>query len=100
MSVPLYNAFQGDNEFVITGKLKDWNFTDHLKDIKVPTLVTFGEHETMPMETGKRMAEMIPNAKFVSTPEGGHHHMIDNAPVYYDHLATFIREVENGTFNK
>ncbi|WP_429971463.1 proline iminopeptidase-family hydrolase [Fructilactobacillus sp. Tb1] len=100
MSVPLYNAFQGDNEFVITGKLKDWNFTDHLKDIKVPTLVTFGEHETMPMETGKRMAEMIPNAKFVSTPKGGHHHMIDNAPVYYDHLATFIREVENGTFNK
>lgn len=100
MSVPLYNAFQGDNEFVITGKLKDWNFTNHLKDIKVPTLVTFGEHETMPMETGKRMAEMIPNAKFVSTPEGGHHHMIDNAPVYYDHLATFIREVENGTFNK
>lgn len=100
MSVPLYNAFQGDNEFVITGKLKDWNFTDHLKDIKVPTLVTFGEHETMPMETGKRMADMISNAKFVSTPEGGHHHMIDNAPVYYDHLATFIREVENDTFNK
>ncbi|WP_413626933.1 proline iminopeptidase-family hydrolase [Fructilactobacillus vespulae] len=100
MSVPLYNAFQGDNEFVITGKLGEWNFTDQLKNIKVPTLVTFGEHETMPMETGKRMAEMIPNAKFVSTPEGGHHHMIDNAPVYYDHLATFIREVEAGTFNK
>lgn len=100
MSKPIYNAFQGDNEFVITGKLKDWNFTDHLKDIKVPTLVTFGEHETMPMETGKRMAKMIPNAKFVSTPNGGHHHMIDNAPVYYDHLANFIKQVENGTFNQ
>ena len=22
----VYNAFQGDNEFVITGKLKDWHF--------------------------------------------------------------------------
>ncbi|EHO49174.1 proline-specific peptidase [Lentilactobacillus kisonensis F0435] len=96
----IYGAFQGDNEFVITGKLAEWNFTDHLKDIKVPTLVTFGEHETMPVETGKRMAEMIPNAKFVSTPEGGHHHMVDNPDVYYDHLATFIREVEAGTFNK
>ncbi|USS86194.1 proline iminopeptidase-family hydrolase [Fructilactobacillus cliffordii] len=98
MSVPLYNAFQGDNEFVITGKLKDWNFTDHLQDIKVPTLVTFGEHETMPLETGKRMAQMIPNARFASTPNGGHHHMIDNAPVYYDHLASFIRDVENNQF--
>jgi hypothetical protein len=24
--------------------------------------------------------------------------MIDNAPVYYDHLATFIREVERGDY--
>ena len=100
MNTDVYGAFQGDNEFVVTGKLKYWNFTDQLKDIKVPTLVTFGEHETMPVATGKRMAEMIPNAKFVSTPNGGHHHMIDNAPVYYDHLATFIKEVEAGTFNK
>lgn len=96
----IYGAFQGDNEFVITGKLKYWDFTDQLKDIKVPTLVTFGEHESMPVATGKRMAEMIPNAQFVSTPNGGHHHMIDNAPVYYDHLATFIKQVEAGTFNK
>ncbi len=96
----IYNAFQGDNEFVITGKLADWHFTDQLKNIKVPTLVTFGEHESMPIPTGKRMAEMIPNAKFVSTPNAGHHHMVDNPDVYYDHLATFIREVENGTFNK
>jgi len=35
----------------------------------------------------------------VTTPEGGHHHMIDNAPVYYDHLATFIRDVESDNFN-
>lgn len=96
----IYGAFQGDNEFVITGKLAEWNFTDHLKNIKVPTLVTFGEHETMPVETGKRMAQMIPNAKFVSTPKGGHHHMVDNPDVYYKHLADFIRQVENGTFNQ
>ncbi|MCL0311991.1 proline iminopeptidase-family hydrolase [Apilactobacillus sp. TMW 2.2459] len=94
----IYNAFQGDNEFVITGKLGEWHNTKNLKDDKVPTLVTFGEHESMPLETGKRMAEMIPKAKFVSTPNGGHHHMIDNAPVYYDHLATFIREVERGDY--
>ncbi|GAY73379.1 proline iminopeptidase-family hydrolase [Lentilactobacillus kosonis] len=98
MNTDIYGAFQGDNEFVITGKLGEWNFTDKLKNIKVPTLVTFGEHESMPVATGKRMAEMIPHAQFVSTPEGGHHHMVDNPNVYYDHLATFIREVEAGTF--
>ncbi|MDO4902760.1 MAG: proline-specific peptidase family protein [Limosilactobacillus sp.] len=96
----VYNAFQGDNEFVITGKLKDWHFRDQLKNIKVPTLLTFGEHETMPLETAKTMASLIPNSKLVTTPNGGHHHMVDNPDVYYKHLADFIRDVENDTFNK
>ena len=95
----VYGAFQGDNEFVITGKLKEWDVRDQLKNDQVPTLVTFGEHETIPLATGKRMAETIPHARWATTPEGGHHHMIDNAPVYYDHLATFIRDVESGNFN-
>ena len=90
----VYNAFQGDNEFVITGKLKDWHFRNPLKNIKVPTLITFGEHESMPLATGKKMAELIPNAKFVTTPNGGHHHMVDNPDVYYKHLADFIRDCE------
>lgn len=90
----VYNVFQGDNEFVITGKLKDWHFRNQLKNIKVPTLITFGEHESMPIATGKKMAELIPNAKFVTTPNGGHHHMVDNPDVYYKHLADFIRDCE------
>ena len=90
----VYNDFQGDNEFVITGKLKDWHFRNQLKNIKVPTLITFGEHESMPLATGKKMAELIPNAKFVTTPNGGHHHMVDNPDVYYKHLADFIRDCE------
>ncbi|ANZ61386.1 proline-specific peptidase family protein [Secundilactobacillus paracollinoides] len=99
MATPVYNAFQGDNEFVITGKLKEWEFEPHLKDIKVPTLLTFGEHETMPLATARRMQKEIPHARLETTPEGGHHHMIDNAPVYYSHLAKFITDVENNTFN-
>lgn len=95
----VYNAFQGDNEFVITGKLKDWHFRDQLKNIKVPTLITFGEHETMPIETAKTMNSLIPNSQLATTPDGGHHHMVDNPDVYYKHLADFIRNVENNTFN-
>lgn len=95
----VYNAFQGDNEFVITGKLKDWQFRDQLKNIKMPTLITFGEHETMPIETAKTMNSLIPNSQLVTTPDGGHHHMVDNPDVYYKHLADFIRNVENNTFN-
>ncbi|GAB6093321.1 proline-specific peptidase family protein [Furfurilactobacillus curtus] len=99
MATPVYNAFQGDNEFVVTGKLKDWHFRDQLHNITVPTLLTFGEHETMPVETAKTMQTLIPHARLETTPNGGHHHMIDNAPVYFDHLAKFIKDVESGHFN-
>ncbi|NVY96221.1 proline-specific peptidase family protein [Lactobacillus sp. DCY120] len=99
MATAVYGVFQGDNEFVITGKLKDWHFRKHLSEIKVPTLLTFGEHETMPLATARTMAEKIPHARLVTTPNGGHHHMIDNAPVYFQHLKQFIQDVETGNFN-
>ncbi|TGA97707.1 proline-specific peptidase family protein [Sporolactobacillus shoreae] len=98
MATPVYNVFQGDNEFVVTGKLKDWDVRDQLKNITVPTLITFGEHETMPLAAARRMARTIPHARLETTPGGGHHHMIDNAPVYFDHLASFIKDVDSGNF--
>ena len=66
----------------------------------MPTLLTFGEHETMPLETARTMEKLIPNSRLVTTPNGGHHHMVDNPDVYYRHLAQFIQEVETDTFNK
>ncbi|MCC3236967.1 proline iminopeptidase-family hydrolase, partial [Pediococcus acidilactici] len=35
MATPVYNAFQGDNEFVVTGKLKEWDVRDQIHNIKV-----------------------------------------------------------------
>ncbi|GGG30382.1 proline-specific peptidase family protein [Lactobacillus sp. M0403] len=96
--LPVYHAFQGDNEFVVTGKLKDWHFRKYLKEIKMPTLLTFGEEDTMPLETARIMQKEIPNSRLVTTPNAGHHHMVDNPDVYYKHVADFIREVEAGTF--
>ena len=60
--------------------------------------ITFGENETMPISTAKIMQKEIPNSRLVTTPDGGHHHMVDNPDVYYKHLADFIREVEDGSF--
>ncbi|MCT6890535.1 MAG: alpha/beta hydrolase, partial [Lactobacillus sp.] len=70
----------------------------YLKQIKMPTLLTFGEEDTMPLETAKIMQREIPNSRLVTTPNAGHHHMVDNPDVYYKHVADFIREVEDGTF--
>ena len=99
IATDVYNYFQGDNEFVVTGKLKGWDRRQDIHKITVPTLLTFGEHETMPLAAAKRMAQAIPHARLVTTPNGGHHHMIDNAPAYFEHLKQFLRDVENGNFD-
>lgn len=98
MATAVYNAFQGDNEFVVTGKLKDFDLRGQLKNIQVPTLLTFGEHETMPLSSARRMAEDIPHSRLETTPSAGHHHMMDNPPVYFSHLKKFILDVENNRF--
>ncbi|KRL00551.1 proline-specific peptidase family protein [Liquorilactobacillus capillatus] len=98
MATPVYNYFQGDNEFVVTGKMQGWDRREDIHKINMPTLITYGEHETMPLATAKRMAQVIPHARLATTPNGGHHHMIDNAPVYFAHLKQFLQDVENQTF--
>ncbi|MBA1395328.1 prolyl aminopeptidase, partial [Lactobacillus sp. XV13L] len=69
--LPVYHTFQGDNEFVVTGKLEEWHFRNHLKDISMPTLLTFGEEDTMPLETARIMQKEIPHARLVTTPSAG-----------------------------
>lgn len=39
-----YGTMQGPNEFLYIGNLKDWNRIPDLPGIKVPTLITTGEH--------------------------------------------------------
>lgn len=98
-ALTVYHEFQGDNEFVVTGKLKDFDIRDQIKNITMPTLLTFGEHETMPLKAAQRMAEDIPHARLVTTPNAGHHHMIDNPDIYFEHLRQFISDVEDGSFD-
>jgi pimeloyl-ACP methyl ester carboxylesterase len=42
---PVYEAMFGPNEFTVTGNLKEWDRTDRLHEIAVPTLITCGRSE-------------------------------------------------------
>ncbi|BDR55866.1 proline iminopeptidase-family hydrolase [Xylocopilactobacillus apis] len=98
MATDVYGAFQGDNEFVVTGKLKEFDLRGKLKDLSMPTYLVFSDHETMPVDVAKRMEKDIPRSRLSITPDSGHHGMTDNPKHYYDHLAQFITDVENNKF--
>mgnify|MGYP004466471885 CR=1 FL=1 len=98
MGTPVYNYFQGDNEFVMVGKLKDWDRRGDLQRINVPTYLTFGGHETMPLTAARRMAAELPNSRLHITPGAGHGQMLDNPDDYFQHLGEFLTDVTRGEF--
>lgn len=97
-SKPVYNTFQGDNEFLVDGELDGWNRSGDIHNITVPTLLTFGGHETMPLETARRMNKDIPHSRLVITPNGGHNHMVDNPEVFFTNLRRYFSDVFSGKF--
>lgn len=92
LGIPVYNYFQGDNEFVMVGALKDWDRRGDIYRIQTPTYLTFGGHETMPLDAAKRMAVTIPNAKLHITPDAGHGQMLDNPQDYFRNLGEWLKE--------
>lgn len=92
----IYNYFQGNNEFMMVGKLTEWDFRDRLKEITVPTLLTVGEFDTMPLDAVRRMHKTLKNSRMVVTPDGGHCHHLDNPKAFFASLYKFIDDVENG----
>lgn len=84
----------------MVGTLNGWSVRDKLANVKVPTLLTFGEFDTMPLDVARRMQDTLPNSRLVLTPDGGHCHSEDNPEAFFKSLYKFVSEVEDGTFGK
>lgn len=89
----VYNHFQGNNEFVVTGIMSDWDMWDRLKDIKTKCLVIGSKFGTMSAEEHEEMARLIPDAKCAICPNGGHFAIWDDAEYYHKQLNEFFDEV-------
>ena len=97
LATPVYHYFQGDNEFVMVGALKDWDRRADIHRLTMPTYLTFGGHETMPLSAAKRMAQTIPNATLHVTPNAGHGQMLDNPTDYFSHLGQWLVKTDAGS---
>ncbi|MDE3314651.1 proline iminopeptidase-family hydrolase [Lacticaseibacillus zeae] len=94
LATPVYHHFQGDNEFVMVGALKNWDRRADIHRITVPTYLTFGGHETMPLTAAERMAKTIPHATLHVTPNAGHGQMLDNPTDYFSHLGQWLTQTD------
>jgi proline-specific peptidase len=88
MSWDLYREMWGTNgEFVIDGNLRSVEYADRLGAIKVPTLITVGDHDESDPALARAMHERIAGSKLVVLPASGH-------MTFVDQPALFMRAVE------
>ncbi len=91
MSWDLYREMWGsDGEFVIDGNLKSVEYVDRLPQIKVPTLITVGDHDECDPSLARQMNEKIPGSKLVIFPKSGHMTFVDQPDLFNRTVNDFL----------
>jgi proline-specific peptidase len=85
-----YRRMNGPNEFTITGTIRDWDATDRLGEIRVPTLVTAGRYDEVTPRVAESIHRGIPGSELVVFPESSHLPFWEERPRYMDTLRGFL----------
>ncbi len=92
----VYIPMQGPSEMGASGALVDWDRSQDLKNITVPTLVIAGDHDTMDPKHMAWMATQFPHGRLLRCPNGGHMAMYDDQQTYMTGLIAFLKDVDAG----
>ncbi|MDZ7757994.1 MAG: proline iminopeptidase-family hydrolase [Rhodohalobacter sp.] len=96
----VYVYMQGPSEFGIIEKatLNDWNRSEDLPKIKVPTLTIGGTHDTMDPKHMEWMAGEVQNGRYLHCPNGSHLSQYDDQKTYINGVVKFLKDVDSGKF--
>lgn len=70
--------------------MADWDRTEDLTSIQVPTLVIGAQHDTMDPAFMRMMSQRLPSGSYLHCPSGSHMAMYDDQQVYFDGLIDFL----------
>lgn len=90
VSTPVYFTLNGPNEFTIIGKLKDWDITSRLPEIKVPTLITVGKYDEITPKVAETIRKGIPGSRLVLFENSAHLAMWDEQENYVRTVKDFV----------
>jgi proline iminopeptidase len=92
MAWDLYREMWGSHgEFVIDGNLRSVEYTERLKGLKVPTLVTAGDHDESDPSLARAMHAAIPGSKLYIVPESGHMTFVDQPVLFLQEVDSFLQ---------
>jgi proline iminopeptidase len=98
LNTSVYIPMQGPSELGASGALAEWDRTEDLGGIEVPTLVIGARYDTMDPEHMEWMAGELKKGRYLYCPDGSHLALYDDQKVYFTGLIEFIRDVDAGRF--
>jgi proline iminopeptidase len=90
ISPPKYGTMNGPNEFTITGTIRDFDVTDRLREIRVPTLVTTGKYDEVTPTVARSIHEHIPGSELRLFEESSHTAFWEERSRYLSVLGEFL----------
>jgi L-proline amide hydrolase len=90
----VYNTMNGPSEFHVIGVIKDWDITDQLGKILVPTLVISGRYDETTPAIAETVHRGIPRSKWVLFENSAHLPHLEEAERFLDVVTKFLDRVE------
>ncbi len=93
MSWDLYREMWGSHgEFVIDGNLAGVEYADRLPSLRVPTLITVGDHDECDPSLSREMQKLITGSRLVIFPQSGHMTFVDQPGMFIRTVDEFLKE--------
>ena len=90
----VYETMWGPNEFTVTGTLKDWDVTDRLREIQVPTLITSGRHDECTPALVEPLHDGIAGSEWALFENCSHMTYLEDPERYLEVVGGFLERVE------
>jgi proline-specific peptidase len=95
MSNPVpFEKIIGPNVFTVTGNLKDWDRTNRLGEITVPTLITCGRYDEMGPACAEALHRGIPNSEMHVFEQSAHMAHLEETELYLQGVRSFLRRAK------
>jgi proline-specific peptidase len=91
---PVYQTMNGPNELVITGNLKEWDRTDQLAKLSVPTLILAGRYDEITPACSETLHQGIADSQIVIFEESSHLPHIEEEEKYLHVVSGFLSQAD------
>jgi L-proline amide hydrolase len=81
----------GPNEFHVVGSLKEWDITDRLYEIAMPTLLLSGRYDEATPLIVEQIHDRIPGAQWTIFEDSSHMPHVEEPEAFLERVESFLQ---------